>query len=661
MTPRSIRRPLEIAALGAGLGLGLFALEGSLALRAGAIGLDLDTRGPFALVLDAIRPQLVALLSRVAVAYLVAGVALSAAAAVLAHAVGVRGHLARWSIHLAECLVLAALLATGHAIARPALFDDVAWARGLLTACVDHGQPWHVWAAAAVLLLGHAALALWRGARLSRRTAAALAATAAVVLLARAVPPRSATGSDPLLVLIGVDALRTDRLSAYGGRGDVAPHIDRFVAEATRFDAAYTPLAQTEPAWRSLLTARWPHAAGSRYPLTPERYWPDLPTASKRLADSGFATVFATDCSRFNFQGERSGFATRLQPPRGALNFALEKMRFRALGVFADNALGAAFLPELVDNRALAGIYDPVGYARRLAGTLVRTAQGGPTFFAFHATAVHFPGDPTYPHYRAFVPSSLPLERRLRMVFSPIGHGQHGAVDGWSAEASEALYDELVQQADAQVGTLLQALRDAGLYDRATIVVFSDHGESFHRDQPALSGATPVHGARLSDEENRVVLAIKPSGGRTVASVGALVRLVDLGPTLLDAVGHPPLPHADGESLMPELRGQPRPPRRLFAETGFTHASPDAFDPEHLSLAPRTFDAYAVRSDGVVEMAEAAHLAALREKDYGAYDGRSWWIRSPRRDGSTRELCRGACDDPSLKDWLELKLSEVER
>ena len=61
--------------------------------------------------------------------------------------------------------------------------------------------------------------------------------------------------------------------------------------------------------------------------------------------------------------------------------------------------------------------------------------------------------------------------------------------------------------------------------------------------------------------------------------------------------------------------------------------------------------------DGVVEMTSEAHAAILREKDFGAYDGRSWRVRSPRSDGSIAERCTGPCDDPALSDWLDQRLA----
>ncbi|HZA15138.1 MAG TPA: sulfatase-like hydrolase/transferase [Myxococcaceae bacterium] len=654
------------AAGGLVVGLATFAAEGALVFRQNAIGFGLDLEGPYAALFEASRSQLAPLVARIAVAYAVAGIALGCFAALVVRlwaprrAVAVVG----W---LGVLAVSAGTLLWERAIVRPALFDDVQWLRPALRWLVDSGEPWHPRVFAAVGLACAVAVG-WvrrrtRGELVARFYAGgAMVAVCGLLPWATLLPLESGTADlwrakrdAPLVILLGVDAFRPDRLKSLGGHGRVAPNIDAFLADATLFTNAWTPIAQTEPAWRSLLTARWPHRTGVRYPLTAESRWIPATTFTEVLTAAGWHTGFATDCSRFHHQPASAGFVERWQPPHGAINFVLEKMRFRALGVVADNALGAAWLPEMVDNRALAGIHDPAGYARRLARTLLDGAGDRPALFAFHATAAHFPGDPVYPFYRKFVRHDAPLERRLRMFFSPIDGGPRAEPEpgGWGRSDSEALYDELLAQADAQIGVILDGLRRRGLYEHAAIILFSDHGESFHTDRPQLAGATPVHGARLSAEENRILLAIKPPNQRREAKVDALVRLVDLGPTIVDLAGLPPLHEVDGTSLVPLLEGRALPPLRLYAETGFTHASPAALDPGHAEYAPRTFDAYRIRPDGVVEMTDAAHEAILREKDVGAFDGRNWIIRSPRSDGGTRES--GACtaEARALSTWLD--------
>ncbi|NOJ94996.1 sulfatase [Corallococcus sp. CA049B] len=663
-----LRAALGRLALGALLGLLLFAGETVWLLKAGVVGVDIPLDGPYAALAAAVRPLLPGVILRVASVYAVAGGLLGLAAALLASAWTRRGGWVSLAWMVPHWMGLLLFWAWDRALARPALFDDLPAVRPVLAWLVDHGEPWQARAAAGAWVAVHLAVLAWRGARGLRRfvasggpaplraeraawmVVAGVVGVLAVVVTVRRVGP---SVRQPLVVLIGIDAFRPDRLGATG-RG-VAPQVERFLQDATLFTRAYTPVAQTEPAWRSLLTARWPYRTGVRYPLTPDARLVLAPTFAQRFADAGWRTVFATDCSRFHFEGPASGFATRWQPPRGAINFALEKLRYRALGLFADNPAGAAWVPEFIDNRALAGIHDPMGYARRLSDGLVAEAGEGPLLFAFHATAAHFPGDPVYPFYRRYVSSSEPLERRLRMHFAPVTPGAKGA---WNRAGAEGLYDELLAQADAQVGALLDALRASGRYDDALIVLMSDHGESFHADRPDLAGATSVHGARLGDEENRILLAVKLPGGRGAgpAQVDALARLVDVGPTLLELSGLSSLPESDGASLGPLLRGEGRPLTPLYAETGYTHVVPEVFDPGHWPGAPRTFDAYRLRPDGVVEMGDDAGTAVLREKDTGAFDGERWVVDRPQADGTVRRTCTGDCegaDARALADWLD--------
>ncbi len=638
---------------GALCGLGLFAFESASILHTGPAGMNVDIRGPLAAVVQAVRPQVLGIVARVGCGYLLAGSVLGLTAGLLAGLLATRRKL--FWVWLLELLGMAALLTWSAAVARPALFDDVPRLVPVLRLLIDGGEPWHPLAVAALALGIHLAAAWRAGLRPRWRGVAVGVGAGALFLGAAGVGLRTAP-NHPLIVLFGIDAFRPDRLHRLSPAPTLAPHLERFLEDATSFDRAYTPIAQTEPAWRSLLTARWPFATGVRVPLTPAIHRAELPTFPAALAAAGWKTRFQTDCSRFNWQGPDSGFEETQQPPRGALNFALEKLRYRGLGIFGDNRLGVLLVPELLENRAIAGLYDPQRYARGLTESLLKEASTGPALFAFHATAAHFPGDPVYPYYRHRLGPEVPLERRLRMVYSPIevpGSSGTGQVRGRRSD-SEGLYDELLEEADAQFGTLIDGLQSAGLYDQATVIVFSDHGESFHADVPAIEGSTPVHGARLSEEENRILLAIKlPSQRGSGQRIDALTRLIDIGPTVLELAGLPPLKEADGQSLLPLIEGdQNLAPRLLYAETGFTHARPDVFDGEHQAGAPRSFEAYQLQPDGTIEMAESALAAALKEKDIGAFDGRQWLIRSPRRDGTVLERWVGDGRPDGLRVWL---------
>jgi arylsulfatase A-like enzyme len=634
-------RFLLFSLTGAAAGLALFAVETVFVLRSGQAVLDFDGSGAAHAAVTAAKPALVHLLLRTAIAYCVAGAAIALGTGALAHdAARTRtGFRLLWA---ADAAVLCALCAWAACIERPALFEDVDAVRPLLGWILRHGEPWQPAVAAALIFAAH----LPR----SRRPARALlrGSISVCVMLVPLAPAhlKAPAPPGPLVVLVGIDAFRPDRIEGESRDRHLAPNLERFLQDAVRFDHAYTPIAQTEPAWAAMLTASWPWRTGVRHPLTSDMQRAPLPTFAAAFSAAGFRTTFATDCSRFNWQGSGAGFETRVQPPRGAVNFALEKLRYHGLGVFVATRLGSWWLPEVADNRALPGFYDPFGYAQRLADRLAAEARAGPALVAYHDTVPHYPGDVVYPFYRRYP------DAPLRMSYALPGGGPAGLED---RARREELYDELLSEADAQLGILLDRLRAEGRYDSAWIVVFSDHGEGFQPDFPSLTPTVPVHGARLSDDENRILLAFKPparsgiSGGRTVHD---LVRLIDLAPTLLEASGLPPLPHADGVSLLPLLRGGTLPPLLLYAETGYTHVAPDAFDAGHFSGGSRGFDAYRVRADGAVEMSGPAHDVAMREKDVGAYDGRGWLIRSRRADGTMQTRCRGECA-PALAAWLD--------
>lgn len=132
-----------------------------------------------------------------------------------------------------------------------------------------------------------------------------------------------------------------------------------------------------------------------------------------------------------------------------------------------------------------------------------------------------------------------------------------------SRYAQYAPYDGEIAYADEIVGRLLESLRARGLYDGATIIVLSDHGEGLgdHGEQE--------HGIFLYDESIRVPLIIKLpgnlAGGHRVAQP---VQQIDLVPTILDLIGAERSDGLRGRSLRPLLtrRGGSVPEQDIYSE-----------------------------------------------------------------------------------------------
>jgi choline-sulfatase len=112
-------------------------------------------------------------------------------------------------------------------------------------------------------------------------------------------------------------------------------------------------------------------------------------------------------------------------------------------------------------------------------------------------------------------------------------------------------YLGLVKLLDDEVGRVINALKEEGLYDKAIIVFTADHGEM-------LGSHSLWQKMCMYEESAKVPLVVKlpKSFKTTVKESGALVSLVDVLPTLLEYNNLQAPQKLDGHSLMPILEGK---------------------------------------------------------------------------------------------------------
>jgi arylsulfatase A-like enzyme len=117
-----------------------------------------------------------------------------------------------------------------------------------------------------------------------------------------------------------------------------------------------------------------------------------------------------------------------------------------------------------------------------------------------------------------------------------------------------------VSEVDTELGRLFGALRGAGLFDSTLVCVTADHGEAFGEHQEL------THGAYCWNTTLHVPLLLRfPAGARGGERSRELVSLVDVAPTLAEALGVTLGPDVDGRSL-----GAPREPGLYFESyTGY--------------------------------------------------------------------------------------------
>jgi N-sulfoglucosamine sulfohydrolase len=120
---------------------------------------------------------------------------------------------------------------------------------------------------------------------------------------------------------------------------------------------------------------------------------------------------------------------------------------------------------------------------------------------------------------------------------------------------------------DAGVGQVLSWLDESSLADNTLVILTTDHGPAF-----------PGMKCTLTDHGIGVMLILRGPGGFTGGRVSeALVSHIDLYPTICELAGVPVPAWAQGQSIMPLVRGQANEIReRVFAEVNY-HA---AYEPQ---------------------------------------------------------------------------------
>jgi arylsulfatase A-like enzyme len=132
-----------------------------------------------------------------------------------------------------------------------------------------------------------------------------------------------------------------------------------------------------------------------------------------------------------------------------------------------------------------------------------------------------------------------------------------------------ATYYGMCSRIDHQFGLIVQALRDAALYDDTAVFFFSDHGD-FNGDY----GLVEKNQNTFEDVLVKVPFVIKPPAGVPVRPrvSEALVELIDFPATVEALTGIEPRHTHFGRSLLPVLAGETDDHRdAVFCEGGRLH------------------------------------------------------------------------------------------
>jgi arylsulfatase A-like enzyme len=334
----------------------------------------------------------------------------------------------------------------------------------------------------------------------------------------------------PNILLVTIDTLRADHVSAYGYARDTMPALTALAARGTRFDRAYANASWTIPSIASVLTGVLPsehgveHATLEDASMRQEMISEELPSLAASLRAAGYRTCAVVGSGHLD----------------ASLGYARGFDDYTGLGFVEQDGVWAEVerrIPEL-------------------------EAGDAPYFLWVHLIDAHAPYTPREPRMTAWWPAGeerpTGLDRAQNGVQVPVlAIAQRVPMDVAIAYATTA-WDTEIAQVDDALARMLARLDDGHL----AVVVTADHGEEF------LEHGAMGHGNTLFEEVVHVPLVIAVPG-QAPSTTRSLVSLVDLLPTLVELGGGAlPERHA-GRSLLPLLRGEAFPATRdVIMETG---------------------------------------------------------------------------------------------
>jgi arylsulfatase A-like enzyme len=351
---------------------------------------------------------------------------------------------------------------------------------------------------------------------------------------AAAVPP--ARSGMPNVLLVMNDTHRADFTGVYGGPADLTPRLDELAADGVVYEHAFAQASWTRPSVATILTGRFPssHTAVHKGSVLPQ----EVTTLAEVLQGGGYETIgIATNYNLTPFFGFDQGFADYryLAPvnPLGANDVQSKLIGIEIAKKIQTRLRGRQEWPE--DYYVVGETVTDLALER-----LDRRDRERPFFLFLSYMDVH---DPYFRH---------PFDG------TGISHRANPDPDPDPALIAEMkeLYAGEVRYWDAQLGRLLDGLKQRGLYEDTLIVVVSDHGEEFGEHGGFW------HGTTLYDEQLRVIFVAKYHAGSGLprgARVDAWIRLLDVSPLVIAQTGLP---------IPREMQGLPAPEGRrpVFAE-----------------------------------------------------------------------------------------------
>jgi len=381
----------------------------------------------------------------------------------------------------------------------------------------------------------------------------------------------------PHIIIFNPDQWRGEALAHVGNPCVVTPNLDRVAeSDGVSFRWAFTQNPVCTPSRCSFMTGWYPHVRGHRTMFHMLR--DDEPVLLKILKDAGYLVWWGGKNDLTPGQNPQDPYCdVRFRPERRPRPTWQMDRAHEWRGPKDGDGFYSFYVGKL-DTGDEDIYYDGDWAVVQGAVDFIKSAPKDRPLCLFLAL--------TYPHppYAVEEPWYSLIDRGKVPPRAPTPEGWHGkpsllkgiyekqGLAGWSEERwteLRATYYGMCARTDHQFGLVMDALREAGIYDETAVFFFSDHGD-FTGDYGLVEKTQNT----FEDVLSRVPFVIKPPAWAGVQPrvCDALVELVDFPATVFELTGIEPDYTHFGRSLVPLLTGESDEHRdAVFCEGGRLH------------------------------------------------------------------------------------------
>ena len=346
------------------------------------------------------------------------------------------------------------------------------------------------------------------------------------------------------VILVLADDLGYGDVRCYGNPDIDTPTLDRLARQGVRLTACYAPSSLCSASRAGILTGRSNHRTGA-VDVSSNRGVDRLDIGERTIGDhfraAGYATAYVGKWHSGAYCDDhlphRRGFDEFIGFANGGIDFERWQLERRTAAAGGRHESGRV---DPHDGRHLSDVLadEAAGFVRRSA------AAGRPFALVFAPAAIHPPLQ---------APQGLIDKYTARLA--------------GRASPAVAITSAMIEQMDAGIGRLLEAVDETGIRERTLVVVTSDNGANLVWSGVAGQSAERFHGPFRGSKGDMLEQGIRVPGivawpGRIPAGrvVETPVHGCDWLPTMLAVCGIGPVGASrpfDGANLLPLLEGGP--------------------------------------------------------------------------------------------------------